>query len=899
MNRSSVVPRRRRAVSVAALLGLVAGLVVGISPASQALPAGFRDDVVLAGLNLPTNVAFAPDGRVFVTEKRGVVKVFDNLSDVTATVVADLRTETFNYSDSGMNGLTLDPAFPARPFVYVSLQYDAPPGGTAPTYGTAGADDDGCPVLNDLCTKTGRVYKLTLSGDVAVSKQVLLGESCQSVNAHAIDDVQFGPEGALYVSTGDGASAGFADYGQRGNGCGDPPVPAGTNQTAANAEGGALRSQDARTTGDPLGLSGTLARIDPDTGAGWPGNAYAGSSDANMRRLVAFGLRNPFRYTFRPGSTEIYVGDVGWKTWDEINVVRNPGDAAVENFGWPCFEGRPRQGGYDGLNNTLCETLYTNDTSTKSVYEYAQANTFVSGGACPSLTAASIAGLRFYDAAGNYPATYDGALFFADYARSCLLVMRAGPDGRPVPSTLQEFSSTVSNPVDLETGPGGDLFYVDIVGGSVHRISYGATNQAPVAVASADPSSGPVGSTVTFSSAGSRDPEGGALTYSWDLDGNGVYGDATGATAQRRYATAARTIVGLQVTDAAGLTTATTTVVDIGVTAPVLRITPAPGSGTWTVGKAMSYTATATDAEDGSLPTSVLVWRTTLFHCETVGCHAHPQSGVVGPEMSFSGPDHEAPAYLEVSVSATDSHGLTGTSTLRVDAETVQLALRTQPTGLRLVVDAESVATPSSLTVIKGSTHSVSAEPQMAGGTSYAFSGWSDGGAQSHDVVAGGVDQVLTATFQAVAGPPARAVNLGGGAVTIDGQVWQSQAEAGVVTNGTLLSKPDLVLSPAVSGGRASRLSNARYLRTGLRVQVPGVADGSYDVFVSVMEDNFPVTFSLDLEGVRAVTGVSSGAGGAWSRLGPYRVQVSGGALELTASAVSVNVAGVEIIPAP
>jgi len=215
-----------------------------------------------------------------------------------------------------------------------------------------------------------------------------------------------------------------------------------------------------------------------------------------------------------------------------------------------------------------------------------------------------------------------------------------------------------------------------------------------------------------------------------------------------------------------------------------------------------------------------------------------------------------------------------------------------------VVVDADAVTGPTSLTVIKGSTHSVSAEPQVVNGTSYAFGGWSDGGAQSHDVRIGSTDQVLSATFRAVAGPPARAVNLGGGAVTIDGQVWQSQAEAGVVTNGTLLSVPALVLSPVASGDRASMLRDFRYLRSGLSVRVPGVVDGSYDVFVSVVEDNFPVTFSLNLEGVRVLTGASSGAAGSWSRLGPYRVQVADGALDLTASAVSVNVAGLEIIPA-
>ena len=131
----------------------------------------------------------------------------------------------------------------------------------------------------------------------------------------------------------------------------------------------------------------------------------------------------------------------------------------------------------------------------------------------------------------------------------------------------------------------------------------------------------------------------------------------------------------------------------------------------------------------------------------------------------------------------------------------------------------------------------------------------------------------------------------------IDGVVWQSQAEAGVITNRTLVLKADLLLPPVASGERAAMLRTSRCLRAGLTVRVPQVAKGSYDVFMSVMEENFPVSFSLDPEGARMLTGATSGAGGSWSWLGPYRVPVADGALNLKASAVSTNVAGLEIVP--
>src|SRR5207244_10321158 len=124
---------------------------------------------------------------------------------------------------------------------------------------------------------------------------------------HSIGSVVFGPDGNLYVSGGEGANFNAVDYGQFGgssgspipaNPCGDPP---GAPMTPPTAEGGALRSQDTRTTGDPAGLNGSIIRIDPNTGAGVAGNPFAASADANARRIIGYGLRNPFRFTFRPG----------------------------------------------------------------------------------------------------------------------------------------------------------------------------------------------------------------------------------------------------------------------------------------------------------------------------------------------------------------------------------------------------------------------------------------------------------------------------------------------------------------------------------------------------------------------------------------------------------------------
>jgi hypothetical protein len=105
--------RARRLLLLLALLGSA----LGLSPAAGAvtLPPGF-----FSGLNEPTNVEFASDGRVFVLEKSGFVLEYDSVSDTSPTTVADFRTKVHNWWDRGMLGLAVDPAFTSgRPYLYL------------------------------------------------------------------------------------------------------------------------------------------------------------------------------------------------------------------------------------------------------------------------------------------------------------------------------------------------------------------------------------------------------------------------------------------------------------------------------------------------------------------------------------------------------------------------------------------------------------------------------------------------------------------------------------------------------------------------------------------------------------------------------------------------------------
>ncbi|AXB49036.1 sugar dehydrogenase [Amycolatopsis albispora] len=720
----------------------LAAVVAPVVPAAHAVvPTGFTDTVAIGGLSSPTAAAFAPDGRVFVAEKSGLLKVFDSLADPTATVFADLRTQTQDFWDRGLLGLAVDPAFPSRPYVYVSYTYDAMPGGTPPRWGDTcptppGATDDGCVV-------TGRVSQLTMgAAGTAVSEKPLVTDWCQQYPSHSIGSLAFGPDGALYAGGGDGASFNFTDYGQVKNLCGDPPSPAGTNLTPPDAEGGALRSQSVRRpAGQPVVLNGAILRINPDTGEGMPGNPFAGSADANARRIIAYGMRNQFRFGFRPGTGEIWSGDVGWNAWEEINRITNAGDSVAENFGWPCYEGADRQAGYDGANLTRCESLYSAGGQTVPYYAYHHTAKVVPDDPCPT-GGSSISGIAF-ESGSNYPPAYSGALFFADSSRGCIWAMQTEA-GQPSPNRLVPFVTGANVPVQVLTGPGGDLFYVALGGGELRRVSYSSGNRPPVAVATATPSSGPAPLAVQFSAAGSSDPDGDALTYAWDLDADGQYDDSTAVNPTRTYTTAAALTIGLRVSDPSGATATTTVAVTVGNPpgedpVPVID-TPTPPLN-WHVGQTVPFSGRAADAQDGELPPSALSWRLAIRHCAPNGtCHTHNVQdfhGVAGG--SFVAPDHEYPSHLELTLTATDSSGRTASLTVELQPRTVALSFTSQPSQALLTVGGVEQRTPFTRTVIAGSTNSVSANsPQHLPplNLKYAWTSWSDGGARAHNVVA-------------------------------------------------------------------------------------------------------------------------------------------------------------------
>ena len=166
---------------------------------------------MFSGLSNPTAIRSASDGRVFVAEKSGQIKVFDSLSDPQPDMFADLRTQVHNFWDRGLLGLALDPGFPEDPSVYVLYTHDAAIGGTAPRRGTVGGPrtvSKSPGATADGCVVSGRLSRLTASGNSMVgTEQVLIEDWCQQYPSHSVGSLDFGPDGALYVSGGDGATS--------------------------------------------------------------------------------------------------------------------------------------------------------------------------------------------------------------------------------------------------------------------------------------------------------------------------------------------------------------------------------------------------------------------------------------------------------------------------------------------------------------------------------------------------------------------------------------------------------------------------------------------------------------------------------------------------------------------
>ncbi|WP_164019670.1 PQQ-dependent sugar dehydrogenase [Pyxidicoccus trucidator] len=655
-----------------------------------ALPGGFAQEVVVSGLAFPTAFAALPDGRILIAEKAGVVRLFED-GELRPTPFIDLREQVNAHHDRGLLGLAVDPAFATNGYVYLLYTYDDD------------ADDDPGP-------KTARLARYTAEGDTAApsSERVLLGtvvgNSCNDFPhgtdcipsdsaSHSVGNVRFAPDGTLFATLGDGA---------RFDGVDDD----------------ALRAQDLHS------LAGKVVRITP-LGEGLPSNPFwTGDAGANRSKVWAYGLRNPYRFNLRPDTGTPYLGDVGWGTYEEINVA-----SSGANLGWPCYEGPFRQPGYE--TRMVCQALYGRGPSAVKPPLYVwgrEAGRTSTGGA-------------FYTGAA-YPAEWRGAYFFGDYSAQWIRALRVDADDNLIPDSVATFATDVGGLVGLDVGPDSNLFIVDILAGELRRLRYTEGNTPPTAVASATPSHGSLPLHVQFSSEGSSDADGDALQYTWDFGDGSPPSHLTHP--EHTYDMAGLFTATLSVSDGRGGSHSVSLPIAAGNHPPVVSITAPSPEYRFRVGEVVAYAGFASDPEDGPIPDDQLSWTLTLQHCNGVDCHAHPYATSTGPSGTFTIADHGDEVYFELTLTATDSAGLTGSTTVSVHPWTVQVRLETSPPGMELVFDGRSLPAPFIRTVIVGSTHTLHA-PSPQGDA--VFHSWEDGGAGEREIVVGTTGATYTARF--------------------------------------------------------------------------------------------------------------------------------------------------------
>jgi glucose/arabinose dehydrogenase/peptidoglycan/xylan/chitin deacetylase (PgdA/CDA1 family) len=585
--------------------GIAATLVVvyALMPSTAlALPAGFETQVVAGGFNQPTTIAFTQDGRIFVAEKSGTVRVIKNGILLPTPLIS--LSDVNSYGDRGLIGMAIDPQFSQNGYLYLSYTYENTPG-------TAFSG-----------IKTGRIVRVTVVGDTADenTKFVLVGSvtgnaatpSCDNyavtsdcipsdAPSHTVGGLRFGPDGKLYAATGDGAHFDYAD-----------------NRS--------LRAQNIDS------LAGKVLRLNTDGTAPTDNPFYNGNPNANRSKVYAYGFRNMFRFNFRPSTGALYGGDVGWSSFEELNKVVSGG-----NYGWPC-----REGNVVTPNGIVCNAV----GAINPIYVYAH-----DANGAGSVTSGS------FPTGNAYPASYLSTMFFGDYAQNWMKTMTvSGTDTNPVIADFGNAADGTNGPVEFVTGPEGNVYFISIYTGELKKLTHTSGNRQPIVNISATPTSGVAPLTVNFSSAGTNDPDGNPITYLWNFGNNAT---SSAANPSRVYSANGVYNATLTVFDNQGGQTTKSIKITVGNQAPTAQITSPLNGSLYNVGQNLTLIGTGTDPESGNLPAGNLSWRVILHH----NVHIHVLEQHVGNNISFTAPDHGDPdVYTEIELTVTDAAGLTDTT---------------------------------------------------------------------------------------------------------------------------------------------------------------------------------------------------------------------------------------------
>ncbi len=631
--------------------------------AQAILPPGFAETRV-EGISSPTAMAVAPDGRVFVCEQRGAVRVVKGGVLLRDPFVA-LAVHAFQ--ERGLVGIQFDPDFAINRHVYVYY--------TAVT-----------PTIHN------RLSRLTADGDVAVpgSEVVLLdlptlGES----GWHNGGSMVFGPAGRLYVGVGE-------------------------NNIAANAQ----------SLDTPLGK---ILRINRD-GSIPADNPFFDSTTGLNRAIWALGFRNPFTMSFKPGTDRLFVNDVGFDSYEEINeVVRG------RNYGWPIHEGPSSDPNF-----------------VSPVYAYTHP--------LVAPVSSAITGGAFYNPATNqFPVEFLGKYLFMDGFTQVINVLDTATGTVSPFASFPPFTGDGPDvvPLYLTVANDGSVYYLARGKRALNRIQYTGVLSPQIGTQPADLVVS-VGQPAVFAvSAFGASP----LAFQWERRNAGEENFVPVSGATSATLTLATTEAGdndaqfrcVLSNPVGSVTTAAATLTVTANLPPVASIlAPVPGT-TYRAGNTIQFSGTGSDPETGLLDASAMTWRVEFQHHE----HNHPflteLSGVSGgsfviPAVGETSDDVWYRIYLTV----TDPVGLKHTTFRDIFPVKAQVTLATVPPGLQLTLDGTPVTGPFGFVGVAGVLREISAGHQVLGGVTYEFSGWSDGGNATHVIRTPPAATTLTANFRVV-----------------------------------------------------------------------------------------------------------------------------------------------------
>ncbi|MET0237039.1 MAG: carbohydrate-binding protein [Kibdelosporangium sp.] len=664
---------RRSGITAALLVTATVFLPTPAATAGSVIPPGDYQQVQLAlgpnELGEAMSLAVLPNRSVVHTARDGTVRV----TDVAGNTTGAGKLNVYQHDEEGLQGVAADPNFASNRFIYL---YYSPrlstPDGDAPTEGTQ-ADWDrwkGELYLSRFVLNTNNTLDLG-------SERILLrvgndrGQCC-----HVGGDIDFDAAGNLYLTTGDDTNPFQSDS--------YTPIDERTNR---NPQFDAQRS-----SGNTNDLRGKVLRIKPQADGSYTipsGNLFPPGTAQTRPEIYAMGFRNPFRMNVDKATGVVYLGDYGPDS-GATNPNRGPNGqvefnriASAGNYGWPyCtgtntteetyndyqFPSGPSGGKFNcgggpvnnSFRNTGQQTLpgaraawikYGGDNGTPP--EFGGGSESPMGGPVYRFDANLNSSVKF-------PASLNGRYFAGEYGRRWIKAIEVTGSGGV--GDIGAFPWTGTQVMDMNFGPDGALYVLDYGTGSgnqaLWRIEYiGGQNRNPVAVASANRTSGPAPLSVTFSSAGSSDPEGGALSYSWN------FGDGTSSTAAnptKTYSANGNYTATLTVRDPQGLTGSANVQISVGNTAPTVTLQSPLDGGLFSFGDTVPFQVNVSDPEDGTINCTRVKVTYLLGH----DSHSHAITSRNGCSGSIPVPidgehDPAANVYGVFDAEYTDNGGLT------------------------------------------------------------------------------------------------------------------------------------------------------------------------------------------------------------------------------------------------